>query len=308
MGRRCTSLEGARAFDKFCKSIERLCTGVGFGGSKSPLVRLDGWLQNERDLRMTRDRLTFKRRLAETTDHLTAHVCTIPSATVTQALAAAGADAVIVDLEHGAVDFASAHAMIAATQGFECAPLVRVPENDPVQVKRVLDMGAEGIVFPLIRNAEDAAKAVASLRYPPNGTRGFGPFIAHSRWDTSLMEYREKIEERLVSCLLVETRDAVENIEEICAVPGIDLLIPAQFDLSTDLGISGQFDHPDFVKALDAIEVAAKSAGIPLGNVGLSKLQAEALFAKGYRVIAGFDLLWLKAAASQAQSWTNREG
>ncbi len=258
----------------------------------------------EGDRVMTAQPMNFKERLTDPTQRMTAHVCTIPSATVTQAMAAAGSDAVIIDLEHGAVDYASAHAMIAATTGFACAPLVRVAENDPAQVKRVLDLGAEGIVFPLIRSAEDAQRAVASLRYPPHGNRGFGPFIAHSRWGTSLMDYREAVDGKLVCCLLVETRDAIENIDAICAVPGIDLIVPAQFDLSTDLGISGQFDHPDFQGALAKVEKAAHAAGIPLGNVAMTKEQADMLFARGYRVIAGFDLLWLKAVAAETQSWT----
>jgi len=248
--------------------------------------------------------MTFKTKLGDESLRLTAHVCTIPSATVTQAMAAAGSDAVIIDMEHGAIDYATAHAMIAATAGTACAPLVRVAENDAAQVKRALDIGAEGIVFPLIRTAQDAVRAVASLRYPPNGTRGFGPFLAHSRWGTSLLEYREAVDEQIVCCLLVETRDAIENIEDICAVPGIDVIIPAQFDLSTDLGISGQFNHPDFQAAIAKVEKAAKAAKIPLGNVGLAKPQADALFAKGYRVIAGFDILWLKAIAAETQSWT----
>ncbi|WP_181824639.1 HpcH/HpaI aldolase/citrate lyase family protein [Phaeobacter gallaeciensis] len=247
--------------------------------------------------------MTFKEKLSNPTIRLTAHVCTIPSAAVTQAMAAARSDAVIIDMEHGAIDYATAHAMIAATAGTSCAPLVRVTENDSAQVKRVLDLGAEGIVFPLIRTAEDAEQAVASLRYPPNGTRGFGPFLAHSRWGTSLMEYRESVDGHLVCFLLVETRDAVENIEAICAVPGIDAIIPAQFDLSTDLGVSGQFDHPDFLAAVAKVEDAASSAGIPLGNVGLAKPQADGLLAKGYRIIAGFDILWLKAMAAETQSW-----
>ena len=256
---------------------------------------------------MTQNLKTFKARLADSSDRMTAHICTIPSATVTQALAASGSDAVIIDMEHGAVDFASAHAMIAATQGFSCAPLVRIPKTDEAHVKRVLDLGAEGIVFPLIRSAEDAARAVASMRYPPNGTRGFGPFIAQSRWDSTLMSYRADVEARLVCCLLVETKDAVENIEEICAVPGIDLVIPAQFDLSTDLGISGQFDHPDFQAAIAKVEAAAKAANIPLGNASLNKAQADMWFERGYRVIAGFDVLWLKAAAAETQSWTKND-
>ena len=253
---------------------------------------------------MNSNSMTFKEKLADQEMRLTAHVCTIPSATVTQALAAAGSDAVIVDMEHGAIDHASAHAMIAATAGTACAPMVRVAENDAAQVKRALDLGAEGIVFPLIRNGKDAEQAVASLRYPPNGTRGFGPFLAHSRWGTSLLAYREAVDQQIVCCLLVETRDAIENIEEICAVPGIDAIIPAQFDLSTDLGISGQFDHPDFQAAIAKVEEAANAAAIPLGNVGLTKPQAAALFDRGYRIIAGFDILWLKAIAAETQSWT----
>ncbi|MFT6944011.1 MAG: 4-hydroxy-2-oxoheptanedioate aldolase [Yoonia sp.] len=249
----------------------------------------------------------LKHRLNHTNDRMTAHVCTIPSATVTQALAAAGADAVCIDMEHGAVDYASAHAMIAATQGTNCAPIVRVAENDPVQVKRVLDLGAQGIVFPMIRNAQDARKAVASLYYPPKGNRGFGPFIAHSAAGVSLLDYKDAVDGTLACVLLVETADAIENIEEIVAVPGIDLLIPAQFDLSTDLGISGQFDHPDFKAAIAKVEKVAAKAGIPLGNVALAPEQATDLFARGYRVICGFDLLWLKAKTAEAQGWLSTQ-
>jgi 4-hydroxy-2-oxoheptanedioate aldolase len=246
----------------------------------------------------------LKHRLHNTDDRMTMHIVTIPSATVTQAMAAAGADSVIIDMEHGAVDHASAHAMIAATKGTSCAALVRVAENDPAQVKRVLDLGAEGIVFPMIRTAEDARRAVASLRYPPRGNRGFGPFIAQSQWDATLPTYADIAEDKLVCCLLVETRDSVENIDEICAVDGIDLLVPAVFDLSTDLGVMGQLDHPVLLAAMARIEAAARAAGLPLGNVALTRAQAEGLFDRGYRVVAGFDLLWLREKTAEAQAWT----
>lgn len=248
--------------------------------------------------------MRFKAKLRDPSRRLTAHICTIPSAAVTQAIAAAGADAVVVDLEHGAIDYAAAHAMIAATAGTDCAPLVRVTKTAPEDVKRVLDLGAEGIVFPLIRGAGDARAAVASLRYPPEGTRGFGPFLAQSRWGTDLAGYRAATEAHLVCGLLVETRDAVADIDAICAVRGVDFVVPAQFDLSTDLGVPGQFDHPDFVDAIAEVERAATAAGLPLGNVGLARAQAEALFERGYRLIAGFDVLWLRAMAAEAQSWT----
>ncbi len=247
--------------------------------------------------------MTLKARLRDTRDKLTMQLCTIPSAVVTQALAAAGSDCVVVDLEHGAVDHASAHAMIAATAGTPCAPMVRVTANDPAMVKRALDLGAEGIMFPLIESVQDARAAVASLRYPPHGTRGFGPFIAQSRWGAQMPTYRKAVEDHLVCCLLIETRGAVEAIEEICAVPGIDIIVPAQFDLSTALGVSGQFDHPDFVAAVARVERAAIAAGLPLGGVAFSRAQAEALFARGYRMIAGFDVLTLRAQAAEMRSW-----
>ena len=247
--------------------------------------------------------MSLKARLRETDDCLTLQICTIPSAVVTQALSAAGSDAVVIDLEHGAIDYSTAHAMIAATAGTACAPLVRVEQIDEARVKRVLDLGAEGIVFPLIRSPEDARRAVASLRYPPVGTRGFGPFIAQSRWGVTMAGYREAVEDRIVCCLLIETREAVEQIEAICAVPGIDLIVPALFDLTTALGLSGQFDHPEIVAAVDRIERAALGAGLPLCGAAASPSQAEALLARGYRVIGGFDVLWLRAQAAEMRSW-----
>lgn len=246
---------------------------------------------------------TLKEKLRDSTLCLSAHIATIPSAAVTQAYAAAGADMVIIDLEHGAIDFADLQAMVAATQGTECAPLVRVPEIDEVQVKRSLDMGAEGIVFPLVRTARDAARAVASMYYPPNGVRGFGPFVAHSRWGTGMLDYPAEIEKRLVCCLLVETAEAIENIDEICAVPGIDMIVPAQFDLSSDMGLMGQFDHPQFRAAVEKVEKAARAAGIPTGQVALDAAQAEARRAEGCRVLVGFDVFHLKAAASALNGW-----
>ncbi len=247
---------------------------------------------------------SLKAKLADPNRRFTTHLCTIPSATVTQLMVAAGADSVIIDLEHGAVDYGSAHAMIAATARSDCAPLVRIAANEDWQVKRALDLGAEGIMFPLIKTVEDAEKAVAAMRYPPNGTRGFGPFLAHSYEGTSIAEYREMVDHDRVCTPLIETIEAVENIEAICAVPGIDIIVPAMFDLSTAYGVSGQFDHPEVVAARDRIEAAAKANGIPLCSNALSKEAADALFARGYRGIAGFDVLLLRGSISQMQSWT----
>lgn len=246
---------------------------------------------------------SFKDRLKKTQDRMTLHMCTIPSAAIPQALAAGGADGIFVDLEHGAIDYAMAHAMFAATAGTDCAPMARIASIDTNLAKRALDMGATGLVFPMVRTADDARNAVECLRYPPNGTRGFGPFLAQSRWQTTLADYREKMEPEMVCMLLIETKDAVENIEEICAVEGVDIITPALFDLSTDLGLPGQFDHPDFVAAVSKIENAAKAANIPLAGIALTKDQAKQLLARGYRIIAGVDALWLRAKTAEIQSW-----
>lgn len=246
----------------------------------------------------------FKEKLRDTDRKLSGAVCTIPSATVPQAIAASGADCIVVDLEHGAVDYGTAHAMIAATQGTECAALVRIAANEDWQVKRALDLGAERIVFPLVSSAAEVEWAVKSLRYPPEGTRGFGPFIAQSRWHTDLMSYQNDVEDRLTCIPLIETVEAVENIEAICAVDGLDCLMIAAFDLSTALGVSGQFTHPDFLTAVAKVEAAAAHANIPLGTVALAQEQAAGAFARGHRLIAGFDLIWLRAKTAEMVSWT----
>lgn len=246
---------------------------------------------------------TLKQKLADPNRILNMQLNVIPSPVVTQAMAAAGTDAVIIDMEHGAIGHAEAHAMITATQGTECAPLVRIPELSDAHVKRVLDLGAEGIVFPLIRTAEDARLAVASCRYPPHGTRGWGPFIAHSRWNVGLLDYEAEMGDQIVVCLLLETTEAVDNIDEICAVEGVDVLVIAPFDLSTALGVSGQLDHPTYLAAEKKLEDAVLKSGTPLAGVAMQPERAKTLIERGYRATAGFDVLFLKAAVAASVSW-----
>lgn len=247
--------------------------------------------------------MTFKDKLSKTDQRMTMIMITTPAPVVVQAVAAAGADSVLLDLEHGAVDYADLSGMIAATQGTDCAPLVRIAKLDDAHVKRAMDLGAEGIVFPLIKTAEDADWAVKSLQYPPLGTRSFGPFAAHSRFGLTMPEYAAEFGKRAVCVLLVETLEAAENIDEICAVPGIDLVVPAPFDLSTALGKPGQFDDPEVAGLLTKMEAAALKAGLPLGTIAHDKAAAEAVFARGNRVIGAVDLIWLKMMVAQAQGW-----
>ncbi|MCW2239024.1 HpcH/HpaI aldolase family protein [Azospirillum canadense] len=154
----------------------------------------------------------LKERLRTGTGSLSGFINVIPSVVTTQAIAAAGADWVILDQEHGPIGPESLHAMIAATAGTACSPLVRVPRRDEAYVKRALDAGAEGIVFPLVTTAETVADCVALTRYPRQGKRGWGPFVAHSRWGAELLDYLPRHGDQTVCGVLIETRSAVENI------------------------------------------------------------------------------------------------
>ena len=221
---------------------------------------------------------SMKDRIHKTKDVLGGYLCLIPSAVVTQALAAAGADWLVIDQEHGSIGMENLHAMIAATAGTGCSPLVRT--------------------------AAEAAECVALTRYPPRGRRGWGPFIAHSRWSVELQDYLPKRGPETVCGLLIETKDAVDNIKDICKVEGIDYMIVATFDLSTELGVPGKFDAPILLDAVKHVEHAVLEAGLALGAAALTREQAQGNLSRGHRILVyGFDVLMLKQHARQAAEW-----
>ncbi len=229
----------------------------------------------------------------------------IPSAVATQVMAAAGADFVVIDREHGPIGREALHAMVAATAGTGCAPLVRVPGADEGEVKFALDAGAEGIVFPLVRTAADAERCVALVTYPPAGRRGWGPFVAHARHGTTLAGYAEAVGPHVTCCVLLETAEAVDDVDAILAVPGIDLAVVAPFDLSAALGVPGRFDAPAFADAVARIERAAGTRGVPLGGVALAPAASAQLIARGYRVLAhGIDTAMLADQVAAFRGWT----
>ncbi|MEP7023961.1 MAG: aldolase/citrate lyase family protein [Actinomycetota bacterium] len=228
----------------------------------------------------------------------------IPSAVSTQAIAAAGADIVLIDQEHGPIGPESMHAMIASTAGTACSPWVRVPACEEACVKTALDAGAEGIIFPLVDTAETAAQCVALTRYPPQGRRGWGPFVAHARWGTDLFGYLPQRGGETICGLLIETREAVGNLAEICQVPGLDCLTIAPFDLSTNLGVHGRLDAPELVEAITHAERVILEAGIPLAGAAMTQEQTRDLIGRGYRVLwHGFDVLMLAQDVRQTAAW-----
>jgi 4-hydroxy-2-oxoheptanedioate aldolase len=245
---------------------------------------------------------SMKQRLVDG-ETLAGYVAAIPSAVSVQALAPAGADWIVIDQEHGAVGPENLHAMIAATAGTQCAPLVRVPRRDEAWVKPALDLGAAGIVFPQIRTADDAADSVALTRYPPRGRRGWGPFIAHSRWGVGLVDYLPQRGDETICALLIETRAAVDNIEAICQVEGVDFMIIAQFDLATELGVPGQFESAEFRDAFAHLERVILHSGTPLGAAALTLEQTRTLLGRGHRLpVHGFDVLMLAGLVRQTMA------
>lgn len=224
----------------------------------------------------------------------------MPSVHMTQLLAAGGLDWLFIDMEHGPIDIESAHAMIAATAGTACAPLVRVPWNLHWLVKPALDAGAMGIIFPMIRSAEEAEAAVRAMRYPPAGERGFGPLYAAPRFGTPLAGYVAEAERELLCVLLIEHRDAVEDIERIVAVEGVDVCLIAPFDLAMSYGHHDGPQHAEVQDGIARVEAVVQQAGLHLGGLALDGEAARAMVARGYRlIIAGIDAMAITSLTGQ---------
>jgi 4-hydroxy-2-oxoheptanedioate aldolase len=177
-----------------------------------------------------RDEATFGVWLSACSPFLTEHV------------AAVGFDWLLVDGEHSAVDLQTMVQMFQAISTAEAVPLARVSWNDPVQIKRVLDSGAYGVVIPWVNTREEAMQAVSACRYPPDGQRGFGP------WRATLYggrDYVRHANEEIACIIQIETVRAVERIHEILSVPGIDAVMIGPTDLAMDMGLPPRADHPD---------------------------------------------------------------
>jgi 4-hydroxy-2-oxoheptanedioate aldolase len=228
-------------------------------------------------------------------------IATIPSVQVVQMLAAAGLDFIIIDMEHGPIGPAEAHAMIAATQGTPLVPLVRVAATQAWHAKVPLDLGAMGVCFPLISTRADAEAAVRAVRYPPAGERAWGPFYAPPRWGLSPRDYQDRADAEVLAIATIEHQAALETIEEVVAVPGLDLAFIGPGDLATSLGHRGLAEHPDVQAAAQRLEAAIRGSKVVLGGVAPQPEQARAMIARGYRaLVVGFDWSLLQRGVAAA--------
>ena len=226
---------------------------------------------------------------------------TMPSVALVQVLAGSGADFLIVDMEHGPIDLATAHAMVAATRGTGAVPIVRVPSTEPWLAKPVLDTGAMGVNFPMVSDAATARETVRAVRYPPAGARGYAPSYAPLRWGMAPPDYLRVADREVLNIVTIEEPGAVERLDEILAVPGIDVVVIASFDLSMSMGVPGRFDDPELLRLVAVAEEKVRRAGLPLGGVAITPEMARAKRAAGYRMLlVGFDVLLVEGAARAA--------
>ncbi|MBI1238584.1 MAG: aldolase [Alphaproteobacteria bacterium] len=222
--------------------------------------------------------------------------CMMPGAMGAEILGRQGYDWVLIDMQHGCMDYETALGMIRALDQTPATPIVRVPWNDPGIIGRVLDAGALGVLIPMIQTAEDARRAVEAALYPPAGRRSFGPVRVGLRDGQG---YFQTANERVAVIPMIETREALDAVDEIAAIPGVDALFVGPFDLSIALGLPpGDNDgKPAFDAAIAKVSEAAKRAGIATAVLSNPKV-APRRVEQGFQMISlTTDTVALMAAA-----------
>jgi len=187
------------------------------------------------------------------------------SAVTAEIVGLSGFDWVLIDLEHGAGSESTTLSQIQALEHTSAGVIVRAESTEPQRIHRVLDMGAEGVMCPKVRNAEEALKVVKGLHYPPFGNRGVAKMVRATQFAQNFNEYYQKSRDQILGVVQIETIEVLRHLDEVAAIDGVDVLFIGPADLSMELGIFGQFDHPTFVEALNKIVAAAKKANKAVG-------------------------------------------
>lgn len=215
---------------------------------------------------------------------------TMGSLPAAEIMSLVGFDWLLVDCEHGPMDFEKAQALFQAIDASYCAPFIRVADNDAALIKRALDIGAMGVIVPMVNDRASAERAVRAAKYPPEGIRGIGAGRAQ-RYGLDFEDYLERANEEIMVILQIEHRSAVEHIDEIVAVPGIDVLFIGPADLSGSYGYKRlHSDLPvEVAEAIDKVVTSARRAGVALG---MWVADAEAT---NQRIEQGFQFLGLAA-------------
>ena len=226
---------------------------------------------------------------------------TLSEPATAEILAKSGYDWLVVDMEHSALTYSQAQEIIRVITLCDTTVLVRVMDHNPDSIKKFMDMGAHGIIVPRINQASEAQKAVNAVRYPPVGTRGVGLFRAQ-RYSLDLDRYKKYNDENSVVIIQIEHIDAINNIDSILKVDGVDGYIIGPYDLSASMGYPGDFDHRDVKEVFDRLKMIIKNSDKPWGYhvVNPNPLKVTRIVKDGYKFIAiGVDFLFFNHACSQ---------
>jgi 4-hydroxy-2-oxoheptanedioate aldolase len=211
---------------------------------------------------------------------------TLGSSITAELVGAAGYDWALIDLEHGAGTESEALGQIQALGATRAAPLVRVESSARQRAGRVLDLGAEGVMFPRIERADEARQAASALQYPPQGNRGVAAGTRATRFGSDFDRYREWAAKGIVGIVQVETEPILSCLEEVASVAGVDVLFVGPRDLSAALDVLGQLDHPRFLEALAAVLAACRKHGKSAGILFAEPSELPAYHEMGFRFLA----------------------
>lgn len=234
---------------------------------------------------------------------------TIGHPSVIEILSSAGFEWITLDIEHSAINIETVQNLLGHIQGNGMEGIVRVSKNEEVVIKRVMDAGADGVIVPMIKNAEEAEKAVSYVKYPPQGKRGVGLSRAQ-RYGTDFEGYKKWVEEESVVIAQIEHIDAVENLENILNTGGIDGIIVGPYDLSASMGYPGEYHRDDVKVALNKVVDITTKLEKPLG---FHVIESEYKFLKerikqGYNFLAfSLDFFFLGDRAREEMEKLKRE-
>lgn len=240
--------------------------------------------------------MNFRTRLLNH-ERLIGTMLTLPVPAIAEMCADAGFQWLFLDMEHGSLDLQDVQ-RIAQAVNDRCTCVVRVPINDRMWIGKVLDLGVSGIIIPQVNSARDAERAVFAAKYPPQGGRGVGLGRA-SRYGANLNAYLQSANEETAIIAQIEHKDAVENVEAIASVAGVDALMIGPFDLSGSYGIPGQLDAPHVQAAITRVREFGMARKIPLSLFCPDVERAKRALSEGYTLlpVATDNLMFVRAAA-----------
>ena len=222
--------------------------------------------------------------------------------------AAAGLDFVMYDMEHTGWSLETIRGLMATSRGLDVEPMVRVPATEYHFIAHALDVGARGIMVPMVETAEQAQHIVESAKYPPAGRRGAAFGVAHDDYlDGDIVEKMRHANSEGILIAQIETARGLDNVEKIAAVPGIDVLWIGHFDLTNSLGIPAQFEHPRYREAVRRVLEASRSHDKVTGFMVKSAEEGAAFVREGFGILAYWGDIWIYRKALEDGASALRE-